>query len=43
MLQDDVFGAAKLSKDGNRWVYVAKEKVKKPKSLFLGGNGKEEF
>ena len=40
MIQDDVFGKAKRSKNGNRWVYVAKEKIKKPKSYFLGGEGK---
>ena len=43
MIQDDVFGKAKRSKDGNRWVYVAKEKTKKLKSLFLGGSGKTEY
>lgn len=43
MIQDDVFGRAKRSKNGNRWVYIAKEKVKKPKSYFLGGKGKAEY
>ena len=42
VIQDDVFGKAKRSKDGKRWVYVACEKAKKAKSLFLGGSGKAE-
>ena len=42
VIQDDVFGKAKKSKDGNRWVYIAQEKDKKSKSLFLGGSGKAE-
>lgn len=28
---------------GNRWVYIAKKKIDKSKSYFLGGNGKEKF
>lgn len=42
VLQDDVFGQGKRSKDGNRWVYVAKCKEKKNKSYFLGGEGKNK-
>lgn len=43
VIQDDVFGKARLNKDRTRWVYVAKKKAKKPKSYFLGGTGKAQF
>ena len=39
VIQDDVFGKAHINKYGNKWVYIAKKKVKQPKSYFLGGNG----
>lgn len=43
VIQDDVFGRAHLNKEGNKWIYIAKKKAKKPKSYFLGGSGQERF
>lgn len=43
VLQDAIFGTAKLSKNGNRWIYTAKKKVPKNKGYFSGGAGKSVY
>jgi hypothetical protein len=43
VLQDDYFGIAQLNVNRDKWVYVAKKKIPKSKSYFLGGVGKSEF
>lgn len=43
VFQDAIFGAAKLSNDKNRWIYVAKKKAPKVKNHFTGGNGKAVY
>lgn len=43
LYQDQMFGSAKLSISGNRWVYVAKVEPEKTKSYFNEGEGATEF
>lgn len=39
ILQDEIFGNARRSKNGHRWAYIAKIKDDKLKSYFEGGVG----
>lgn len=39
IIQDEVFGQARRSRDGAKWLYLAKVKEEKTKSYFEGGTG----
>ena len=43
VFQDDIFGRAECSSDGQRWAYVAEIKQEEPKSYFNGGRGKPQY
>lgn len=43
ILQDEVFGVARRSENGKKWVYIAKIKEEKVKSTFDEGAGTTAF
>jgi hypothetical protein len=43
VLEEDPFGSSQLNRNKDKWIYVAKKKIAKTKSYFLGGSGKSVF
>lgn len=43
ILQDPIFGTAKLNINKDKWIYAAKKKVSKTKGYFSGGFGKNVY
>jgi hypothetical protein len=43
VLPEFPFGSAKLNKNKDKWIYVAKKKIPKTKNYFQGGSGKSVF
>lgn len=43
VIQDHIFGSAKLNVQKNKWIYAAKKKSQKPKNYFVNGSGKPVY